>query len=107
MSNSVRVTVWNEYRHEPNDPRIAAVYPEGIHNAIAGGLKDYGFEVKTATMDQPEHGLSEAVLAKTDVLVWWSHIANHEVNDEIVERVHKRVLNEGMGLITLHSACMS
>jgi trehalose utilization protein len=107
MSNAVRVTVWNEYRHEPDDPRIGAIYPEGIHNAIADGLKDVGFEVQTATLDQPEHGLSEAVLATTDVLVWWSHIANHEVSDKIVERVYKRVLNDGMGLIVLHSACMS
>lgn len=107
MRKAVRVTVWNEYRHEPAEPRIAAVYPEGIHNAIAEGLKEYGFSVQTATLDQPEHGLTEKVLANTEVLVWWGHIANHEVRDEIVERVHKRVLNEGMGLIVLHSACMS
>lgn len=35
----VKVTVWNEYRHERNDSKIAAVYPEGIHNQIAGFLK--------------------------------------------------------------------
>lgn len=107
MNNNVRVTVWNEYRHEPTEPRIAAVYPEGIHTAIANGLKDSGFEVQTATLDQPDHGLTGEMLAKTGVLIWWSHIANHEVSDEIVERVYRRVVEDGMGLIVLHSACMA
>jgi trehalose utilization protein len=107
MNNKVRVTIWNEYRQEPTDPRSAAVYPEGIHTAIADGLKNYGFTVQTATIDQPEHGLSEEPLANTDVLVWWSHIANHAVSDEIVERVRHRVLHGGMGLIVLDSACMA
>jgi trehalose utilization protein len=98
----VRVTVWNEFRHE-KEPRIAAVYPEGIHGAIAAGLEGYeGLEVRTATLDEPEHGLTEGVLAETDVLVWWGHKAHREVEDDIVERVHGRVL-EGMGLVVLHS----
>lgn len=29
------VTVWNEFRHEKNDPLVRSVYPEGIHAAIA------------------------------------------------------------------------
>jgi trehalose utilization protein len=98
----VRVTVWNEFRHE-KEPRIAAVYPEGIHGAIAAGLEGYeGLEVRTATLDEPEHGLTEGVLAETDMLVWWGHKAHREVEDDIVERVHGRVL-EGMGLVVLHS----
>jgi len=106
MSKAIRVTVWNEARHEKLDPAIAAVYPEGIHGAIAEGLVGHGFQVKTATLDEPEHGLSVAVLAETDVLTWWGHMAHHEVSDEVVERVHARVL-EGMGLIVLHSAHVS
>ena len=42
------------------------------------------------------------MLDNTDVLIWWGHMAHHEVADEIVDRVYKRVL-EGMGLIVLHS----
>jgi trehalose utilization protein len=38
MGNPVRVTVWNEYRHEKNDEQIGATYPNGIHGAIAEGL---------------------------------------------------------------------
>ncbi|BCG58209.1 ThuA domain-containing protein [Paenibacillus sp. URB8-2] len=102
----VKVTVWNEYRHERNDSKIAAVYPEGIHNQIAGFLKKEGMDVATATLDEPEHGLTEEVLNNTDVLVWWGHIAHKEVSDEIVNRVHRRVL-QGMGLVVLHSGHMS
>jgi trehalose utilization protein len=59
--------------------------------------------VRTATLDQPEHGLTEEVLAETDVLTWWGHIAHDQVDDAVVERVHDAVLG-GMGLLALHSA---
>lgn len=59
-----------------------------------------------ATLDQPEHGLTEEVLNQTDVLLWWGHMAHGEVADEIVDRVHQRVL-DGMGLIVLHSGHFS
>jgi trehalose utilization protein len=97
-----RVTIWNEYRQERSDAEVRAIYPEGIHAAIAEGLRGAGFDVRTATLDEPEHGLSAAVLAETDVLTWWGHTAHDEVEDAIVDRVQRRVL-EGMGLIVLHS----
>lgn len=106
MAALPRVTVWNENRHEKKSPEIAALYPEGIHGAIANHLRSQGFEVRTATLDEPEHGLTEAVLAETDVLTWWGHIAHDEVQDEIVTRVQNRVL-EGMGLVVLHSGHFS
>ena len=103
MATSPRVTVWNEYRHELQDATIGAIYPEGIHGAIAAALRQHGFAVGTATLDEPEHGLTEDVLAATDVLVWWGHAAHGEVDDTVVERVHQHVL-AGMGLMVLHSA---
>jgi len=103
-ASAPRVTVWNEYRHEKAFPAVAALYPRGIHEAIAAALRSAaGLEVGTATLDEPEHGLSAAVLESTDVLVWWGHMAHSEVSDEIVAKVRRRVL-EGMGLIVLHSA---
>ena len=103
--SKIRVTVWNEGIHEKKSEKVRGVYPEGIHGAIAGHLrKQDGIEVvATATLDDPEHGLAEEVLAKTDVLIWWAHIGHDQVRDEIVDRVWKSVL-EGMGLIVLHSA---
>ncbi|MCH8295638.1 ThuA domain-containing protein [Candidatus Poribacteria bacterium] len=104
MNQTVRVTVWNEYRHEKTNEHIGKIYPNGMHNAIGDYLKGQpGFEVRTATLDEPEHGLTEEMLDNTDVLIWWGHAAHGEVQDEIVDRVHARVL-DGMGLICLHSA---
>src|SRR4028119_425915 len=102
MTNAPRVTVWNEYQHEKLDPEVAKIYPNGIHNAIAQHLLSEGLSVQTATLDQPEHGLTSAVLNLTDVLIWWGHIAHDRVQDDIVDKIHKRVLS-GMGLIALHS----
>lgn len=102
----VRVTVWNEYRTERRVERAEAVYPNGIHAAIAEFLEERGHDVRTATLDEPEHGLTEAVLEETDVLTWWGHEAHQEVEDEVVERVKGHVL-DGMGLVVLHSAHLS
>lgn len=98
----LHVTVWNEYRHEKQHAEVARIYPDGIHEALAAPLRAQGHIVRTATLDEPEHGLTEAVLAETEVLLWWGHMAHGEVQDEIVARVYRRVL-EGMGLIVLHS----
>jgi len=101
-----RVTVWNEYRHERKDEKVAAIYSQGIHQAVAAPLSEAGLAVRTATLDEPEHGLTEEVLGDTDVLVWWGHMAHGEVADEIVDRVQARVL-DGMGLVVLHSGHFS
>ena len=99
----IKVTIWNEYRHEKLDEGIRKVYPDGIHNAIGSYLKTFDeLEVRTATLDEPEHGLSEDILNSTDVLLWWGHMAHDEVCDTIVEKVYNRVL-DGMGIIVLHS----
>jgi trehalose utilization protein len=99
---TTRVTIWNEYRHEKSHAAVQQVYPQGLHAPIAEHLRTQALEVRVATLDEPEHGLSEEVLAQTDVLTWWGHMAHGEVRDEIVDRVQKRVL-DGMGLIVLHS----
>lgn len=109
MSNPIRVTVWNEFRHEKMpDKEPIKVYPEGMHAVIAKHLNSQpGIEAKTATLDEPSHGLTEEVLENTDVLTWWGHIAHGEVSDEIAARVQWHVVERGMGLIALHSAHMS
>jgi trehalose utilization protein len=103
--SSIKVTVWNEFRHEKIHDAVKDVYPDGIHVAIADFLKA-SYDVKTATLDEPEHGLTDDVLADTDVLIWWGHMAHREVHDEIVAKVKARVL-AGMGLIVLHSGHFS
>lgn len=101
----VRVVVWGENRHEQLQPEVAKIYPEGMHNTIRQGIEEnlgQQARVTTVTLDDPEHGLTEEVLSRTDVLVWWGHAAHSEVSDEVVDRVHSHVL-AGMGLIVLHS----
>ncbi len=104
---SIRVTIWNEYRHERSSAAVAAIYPQGIHETLAQALRAQpDFVVRTATLDEPEHGLSAEVLQDTDVLIWWGHKAHDEVQDDVVERVVQRVW-AGMGFIALHSAHFS
>lgn len=102
----IRVTVWNENRHEKKNPKVAEIYPDGIHAHLAEHLRSQGFDVKTATLDEPEHGLTQDVVDNTDVMLWWGHMAHGEVQDLIVERVHLRVM-QGMGLLVLHSGHFS
>lgn len=103
MPDKLRVTIWNEGRHEKKNAQIAKIYPDGMHGAIAAYLRACGdFEVRTATLDEPDHGLGGDVLPTTDVLIWWGHLAHHEVRDDIVDKVVARVL-DGMGLVVLHS----
>ncbi|MET0672231.1 MAG: ThuA domain-containing protein [Microbacterium pygmaeum] len=111
-TSPLRVTVWGENHHETSEGDRSAMaerYPEGMHGAIAAGLRELlGDEVavRTATRDQPEHGLTDEVLGSTDVLTWWGHLRHDDVHDEIVEKVSQRVL-DGMGLLVLHSAHFS
>ena len=104
---TTRVTVWNEFRQEHTDEPVRAVYPDGIHVAIAEGLREFDdLEVRTATMDEPDTGLPAELLASTDVLTWWGHRFHDDVPDDVVDRVQQRVLN-GMGLVVLHSGHFS
>ena len=106
---ALRVTVWNENVHDREDPRTQAVYPNGLHGAIVEALQKHlgnRATIGVATLEQPEHGLTEEVLANTDVLTWWGHVAHEQVDDAVAERVRQRVLS-GMGLIVLHSGHLS
>ncbi len=101
----LRITIWNEFVHERSREDVRAIYPDGLHMVIAEGLRQQMGEavtIQTCTLEQPEHGLSEQVLADTDVLLWWGHAAHDQVADEVVTRVQQRVL-DGMGLLVLHS----
>ena len=99
----IHVTVWNEFLHERTKETVRKIYPEGIHECLAGFLReDEELQIRTATFDMPEHGLTEEVLAGTDVLVFWNHMLQEEFEDRVAERVQRHVL-AGMGLVVLHS----
>jgi trehalose utilization protein len=101
----LRVTVWGENVHERREDPVRAIYPDGMHAVIAAGLTRLlgpAVTARTVTLQDPEHGLTEEVLAATDVLTWWGHAAHPEVDDAVVDRVQQAVLG-GMGLLVLHS----
>lgn len=104
VTEALSVLIWNENIHETRDENVIRIYPDGMHHTIAAALTRMrpGLDVRTATLAEPEHGLTEEALAGTDVLLWWGHAAHEAVDDAVVERVKQHVLG-GMGLIVLHS----
>jgi trehalose utilization protein len=104
MSTRLRITVWGENVHERENPLVRDIYPQGMHTTIAEGIgEEREFDVRTATLQEDEHGLTDSVLENTDVLVWWGHAAHGQVSEAVVERVLTRVW-QGMGFIPLHSS---
>jgi len=104
-SAPIRVTVWHEHVHDRVNAAVKKLYPKGMHAEMKSAIQEHlgsAVTVRTALLEEPEHGLTDEVLANTDVLTWWGHCAHDQVDDAIVEKVHRRVL-EGMGLIVLHS----
>ncbi len=102
----IHVTIWNEYLHERVEgeygERLRSFYPQGIHNALKEELAADDLEISAVSLDMPEQGLPDDLLQKTDVLLWWGHMAHGKVADELVDKIQQRVL-AGMGLIVLHS----
>jgi len=93
------VVVWSE----GTAPR--RIYPNDINGAIAEGLKKLkGWEVVTASIKDPDQGLPDELLNRADVLIWWGHKKHDLVTDELVAKIVKRVKEDGMGFIALHSA---
>jgi len=103
----IRTVVWGENVHEQSSEVVRGIYPDGMHGCIAAALNaDPGITATTATLQDPDHGLSDARLAETDVLTWWGHAAHGDVEDHVVERIAEHVWS-GMGIICLHSAHFS
>lgn len=104
--SKVKVTIWNENIHErqegPTAEIIRSHYPDGIHNALREELAADDLEIRAVSLDMPEQGLPQALLDDTDTLVWWGHCGHAKVEDSLVDRIQKRIL-EGMGLVVLHS----
>ena len=84
----LRVTVWNEYVHERGEESVKRIYPDGMHRPIADGIRRElgdGVSVRIATLEEPEHGLTEEALAETDVMTWWGHAAHDEMYGEFFD----------------------
>jgi len=93
------VVVWSEGTAPKN------VYPNDISGAIAEGLKELkDWDIVEAHLSDPNQGLPDDLLNRTDVLIWWGHRKHEQVRDELVDKIVNRVKEEGMGFIALHSS---
>jgi hypothetical protein len=73
------VLIWNEHVHERERDHVAAIYPEGIHGALAAAPPDIcrrRREVGDARRRRA--GLAQERLAAADALVWWEHMAQEQ-----------------------------
>ena len=105
MEKKIKVTIWNEFRHEKTKEKVKALYPNGLHAVIGEFLNETGnMEITLAALDDENQGLPDEVLENTDVLIWWGHMFHKEVSDILVEKIKNRVFLGKMGFIALHSA---
>ena len=104
--SSRKVVVWSEGTANV-DPASKKVYPDDINTAIAEGLaplESENWKIVKATLNDPDQGISDNLLKSTNVLIWWGHKKHGEVKNELVDKIEKRVKEEGMGFIGTHSA---
>ena len=95
-----RALVWSEGTAPKN------VYPNDINTVVAEGLKESlkGWDVVLGTLSDPDQGCSPESMKKTDVLIWWGHQRHGNVKDENVAEIVRRIKEDGMGFIALHSS---
>ena len=97
-ADPINVLVWDE-----RQPRQAEAYENFLGNEIAaymGTLPD--MTVVSVGQDDPGHGLG--TLDEQDVLVWWGHVRQGEIPDEVGQRIVERVRSGKLALVALHSA---
>ena len=97
---SARIVVWDE-----RQPKQKQMYKNFLGNHIARYLRrEEGFSVRSVGLDQPEQGLTNAILDKCDVLIWWGHVRQGEISVQTARKIVERVKAGQLSLIVLHSA---
>lgn len=98
QANAVRVLVWDE-----RQPRQKEAYTNWIGNQIASHLRTVpGLVITSAALDDPQQGLAE--LDRTDVLIWWGHVRQMEIEPPVAKDIVRRIQEGRLSLIALHSA---
>src|SRR5438067_8671814 len=97
MTERLRVTVWGENVHERENPLVHEIYPKGMHMTIADGIAENNeFDVRTATLQDPQHGLTKKVWKNTEDLFGWGKAGQGKVKNEMVEG---RLTRVGQGMV--------
>jgi hypothetical protein len=100
VANEIRVVVWDE-----RQPAQKQAYENFLGNQIASHLRTLpGLSVQSVGLDDPEQGLSDDVLGKCDVLIWWGHVRHAEITPETGQKIVARIKSGATSLISLHSA---
>ncbi len=100
-SEPLRVLVWDERQEEQKQ-----AYNGGyLGDAIAKHLsKQEGLVVRSEGLNSPEQGLAAEQLDKTDVLIFWSHKKNSDLDNARADEIVRRVREGRLSLVVLHSA---
>jgi len=99
QGDTLRVLCWSEMT-EPE-----SVYPKGIHGTVADVLNKLpNVKATVASLNDPDQGVSDAVLAQTDVITWFGHQKHGQVRDDRVDAIVKRMRENGLGFFALHSS---
>lgn len=97
---NLRVVVWDEQQ-----PAQKQAYTNFLGHQIAGHLRTIrGLEVTSVSINDPEKGVSDAVLDNCDVLIWWGHQRHTEISPAKAKQIVERLRAGRLSLIALHSA---
>lgn len=100
-SEPIRVLVWDERQEEQKQ----AYYDGYLGDAIAKHLAQReGLEVRSEGLNSPEQGLASSQLDATDVLIFWSHKRNADLDNARADDIVRRVKEGKLSLVVLHSA---
>jgi trehalose utilization protein len=96
----IRILVWDEQQ-----PSQKEAYENFLGNQIAKHLQSKpGLQVRTASIDDGEQGLSPALLDFAQVIVWWGHVRHPEIKSELGLDIVRRVRSGQCNLVAVHSA---
>lgn len=102
----MNITIWNERACEEQKGKQKKVYPDGMQRAIADIFPKDEFNITISSQNLEHDGLSDELLSKTDVLIYWAHTLHNKLSDDTAQRVYDYV-SDGMGAIFLHSSHVS
>jgi len=100
LAGQIRVLVWDEQQ-----PEQLSAYTNYLGNQIATYLRTFPeFDVRSARLADPEQGLTVQNLDFAQVLIWWGHVKNREVDHAKAEDIVNRIKDGRLSFIALHSA---
>ncbi len=99
-TDDILVVVWDERQEEQKE-----AYDNFLGNYIADYLsKIKGISVEAVALDDPGQGISDQILDRCDVLIWWGHVRHDEITNEAGKKIVERIKDGELSLIALHAA---